>query len=283
MTRNHLLFGTLLLAGFFAAGTGFGQGVTRPAHATATAPELEIGDSITTQLSEEDGQNYKDGSRVKLFSFRAEEGDTVHIHVGSDDFDTFLTLFAPDGLVLDWNDDDWEADFSDYVWNSTLRHQVAETGRYTIAVSGYSAEDYGSFELGLAAGTPPAVLDFDHALPLGYPGETAVEIGSDMPATGSGFTGPGQPFSFEVEEELLFVIHSSSETLDPVLVLYDGDGNLLAVNDDYPVHGEYVLDALISVELAPGTYHLVAGTYAESWESEPQELTVSVKTYRSVD
>jgi len=284
MTRKHLLPGSLLLAAVLFAGTGFAQGVIRPAQTTATAPLLEYGEPVTGTLSESDGQNYKDGSRVQAFAFRGREGETAHIRLGSDDFDTYVTLFAPDGQVLDWNDDDWEADYSNFVWNSSLVYELPATGRYLVAVSGYSAFDLGHFQLEVDSKAAAAERDFTEALPLDFPGETTVAIDGNMAATGAGFSGPGQALTFELDEELLITVHSTSANLDPVLVLYDSEGNVLTFNDDHSdPQDRFTLDSFISAELEPGTYYLVAGTYSESWESYPQELTLTVKAYRSID
>lgn len=285
MLSSKLSVRTALIAVALLTGTSLAQGVVRPAHSTFTAPLVGYGEPVSGSLTDQDGQNYKDGSRVKAYAFRGEEGQTVHIRLGSDDFDTYLSLFDPNGLVLEWNDDDWDSYGSGFAWNSTLAVVLPESGRYTVVVSGYSAWDYGDFQLSIDEGTAVSLRDFSDALPLQVPGELSVSISPDMPPTGDGFSGPSQLFSFDVAEDLLLRVHATSETLDPVLLLYDADGALITFNDDHydPANEESWLDSLISAELAAGSYYLVAGTYSESWDPSDQELLLTVGAFRRID
>lgn len=285
MLSTKLPLRTALLAAALMTGASLAQGLLQPAHSTSTAPLIEYGEPVNGSLTDQDGQNYKDGARVKAYAFQGEEGETVHIRLGSDDFDTYLSLFDPNGIVLEWNDDDWENYGSGFAWNSTLVAELSESGLYTVVVSGYSAWDYGDFQLSVDEGPAVSLRDFSDAVALQVPGELAVPITSDMPPTGDGFSGPSQLFTFDVAEDLLVRAHATSETLDPVLLLYDADGVLITFNDDRHDSANEAawLDSQITAELAPGTYYLVAGTYSESWDPSDQELLLTVSAFRRID
>ncbi|MFM7426451.1 MAG: PPC domain-containing protein [Elainella sp.] len=70
------------------------------------------------------------------------EGEQVVIDLTSDEFDTIITLIAPDGSAIAENDD-----APDGSTNSMLFARVTKAGNYIIRVSPYAGQGIGRFNL----------------------------------------------------------------------------------------------------------------------------------------
>jgi len=103
---------------------------------------LSIGNSIKDALSDKDIPTGKKGF-AKDYIVKLAAGDQVEIAASSDNFDTFVSLIAADGSVLEENDDDPEGST-----NSLLVVKITKTENYIIRVRA-SGENkaHGSFTL----------------------------------------------------------------------------------------------------------------------------------------
>ena len=123
---------------------------TPPAHrAPSTAPSASIyspqpmpsGNEVSATLTDKDiptgsGGFYRD-YRV---TFAA--GDQVVMDLTSEEFDTIISLIAPDGSTVTENDDG-----PDGTTNSLLFARIARAGDYVIRVSPYAGQGMGAFKL----------------------------------------------------------------------------------------------------------------------------------------
>ncbi|MEP0910526.1 PPC domain-containing protein [Leptolyngbya sp. GB1-A1] len=97
----------------------------------------EVSDSITDQ---DIPTGFGGFARDYLVDFK--EGDQVVIDLTSDQFDTILTLIAPDGSTVAENDDG-----PDGTTNSLLFARVTRPGNYIVRVSPYAGQGVGAFTL----------------------------------------------------------------------------------------------------------------------------------------
>lgn len=103
--------------------------------------ELPTGEEVTDTLSETDiptgfGGFYRD------YVVNFEEGDQVVMDLTSEEFDTIITLIAPDGSTIGENDDG-----PDGTTNSLLFARVTTPGEYIVRVSPYAGQGMGAFTL----------------------------------------------------------------------------------------------------------------------------------------
>jgi hypothetical protein len=97
----------------------------------------EVNDSITEQ---DIPTGFGGFARDYAVSFA--EGDQVVIDLTSDQFDTILTLIAPDGSTIAENDDG-----PDGTTNSLLFARITRAGNYIVRVSPYAGQGVGAFTL----------------------------------------------------------------------------------------------------------------------------------------
>ncbi len=278
--KKHIAgLATILLVSGLSS--GLAQRLNVPNYYLSTSPVLEPGVSAFGALTTEDGQNFKDGSYLHVYSFSADAGDQAFLTLGSDEFDTFLTVYSPGGELLDLNDDDWYDAALGYYFNSSLFLDLPESGRYTVIASGYGMWDIGQYELLLelndAAGAAASQTDFADAQVLAVPGSHTVSLDDSLPATGEGFTGPGQLHSFTIEDDYFVRFWAGADEVDTVLLLYSADGTLIDFNDDfYPVTAvpDVYWQSEISLELTAGSYYLVVGSYS-GWNAGDVQLEVT--------
>lgn len=110
---------------------------------------LSVGNPIKDTLSDKDIPTGKKGF-AKDYIVRLAAGDKVSIAATSDNFDTFVTLIAADGAVVEENDDG-----PDGSTNSLLVTQITKSENYIIRVraSGENKAD-GSFTLKVTKSVP---------------------------------------------------------------------------------------------------------------------------------
>lgn len=97
----------------------------------------EISDTLTDQdIPTGFGGFYRD------YVVTFEEGDQVVMDLTSEEFDTIITLIAPDGATIGENDDG-----PDGTTNSLLFARVTTPGSYIVRVSPYAGQGIGAFSL----------------------------------------------------------------------------------------------------------------------------------------
>ncbi|MBN1966235.1 MAG: PPC domain-containing protein, partial [Anaerolineae bacterium] len=170
---------------------------------------------------------------VQLWSFAGMAGDMLNIGMNSDDFDTYLVLFGPDGSEVSRNDDG-PIGYNALIQGATL----PDTGTYTIAAHSYG-RDQGDYTLSLAT----SVVE-------------TMEIGQTI--TGTLSDPGGARWQFTAPANTGIMARVSSDDFDTVLELLDGSGNQIAYNDDSDGSNSAIGAAL----QAGGTYTLVVNSYS---------------------
>jgi Bacterial pre-peptidase C-terminal domain len=102
---------------------------------------IPASNEITDSLTDNDiptGQ----GGFARDYLVPLEAGDQVAIDLTSDEFDTILTLLAPDGSTSGENDDG-----PDGTTNSLLFARISTAGNYILRVQPYGGQGTGSFKL----------------------------------------------------------------------------------------------------------------------------------------
>ncbi|MFN6567835.1 peptidase [Nostoc minutum NIES-26] len=102
-----------------------------------TTSSTELADT----LSEKDiptGQ----GGFARDYTVKLNKGDNLAVDLSSENFDSIITLLAPDGSTLAENDDG-----PDGTSNSLLFTRINETGTYIIRVRSFGETGVGNFKL----------------------------------------------------------------------------------------------------------------------------------------
>ncbi|MDZ8138146.1 MULTISPECIES: PPC domain-containing protein [unclassified Nostoc] len=96
---------------------------------------------IDDRLSDKDiptGQ----GGFARDYTVKLQKGDNLAVDLSSENFDSIITLLAPDGSTLAENDDG-----PDGSSNSLLFTRIVETGNYVIRVRSFGETGVGAFKL----------------------------------------------------------------------------------------------------------------------------------------
>ena len=237
--RNVLILAALLLVALASAR----QPVTSPIYYLSNAPRLEVGLPVVGVLTESSGRNFKDGTYLDVLTLRGEAGEYVEIAASSTAFDTYLTLYAPDGTLWDANDDDPMSGTTD----STIRTTLPETGTYVVVVSGFGPWDLGPYTVTRGGGARVTA-----ATDLAVPSLTVATLDG---------AGSIARFAFELTEPTVVGIEARSVSFDTTLELFDPFGYSLAYNDDAPLGDAYTTDSALAMLLAPGRYEVVVQPY----------------------
>jgi len=230
-----------------------------PNYYVSQLPVLASGVPFQGELTEADGQSYKDGARVDLLQFEGLAGGQVRVDLSSDDFDTYLSVFGPSGELIDSNDDaDW--DYS-ATYRSSLDLYLYEDGRYTVVVSSYSQYGLGAYEVLLTTSTPFAPQDAESVT---VPGSVEGTLNAGDPVVPDGWTGPSKAYSFSVADDTALKIDARSYDFDTYLYLFDESGRMVASNDDldYSEASGYATDSQLFLVLGPGEYVVYVSTWA---------------------
>lgn len=82
------------------------------------------------------------GGFARDYTVKLNKGDNLAVDLSSENFDSIITLLAPDGSTLAENDDG-----PDGTSNSLLFTRINETGTYIIRVRSFGETGVGSFKL----------------------------------------------------------------------------------------------------------------------------------------
>lgn len=82
------------------------------------------------------------GGFARDYTVKLNKGDNLAVDLSSDNFDSIITLLAPDGSTLAENDDG-----PDGSSNSLLFTRINETGTYIVRVRSFGETGVGSFKL----------------------------------------------------------------------------------------------------------------------------------------
>lgn len=259
--KRSLTVLTVLAASLIACAAAQ-QPLLTPNYYLFQLPALTAGEEMSGQLTTDDGQNFKDGSRLDMYGLTVQQGQTVTLRVVSPDFEPVLSVFDPTGALVAYND------FGESFGDVSTSFIAGSSGQHVVVVSGWSDYDLGDYVLstGQATGGPEQASQVD------LPASIESAITSDMAPAPGAFGGGAEYFSFEVTEELLFLASMVSFDIDPVLTLYDQEGNIIATNDD----DGFTTDSLLVALLTPGSYVLAASTY---YGGESGDYTLTMETF----
>ncbi len=237
-------------AGGNSLGLQVGEDTPTPATGGGT---IRIGQTV-------DG--YLERGAEDTWTFEGEFGQIVTIQMVSDEMDTYLELYGPDGALLIEDND------SGVGLNSLIEGYVLpQTGTYTIIARsfGYVGEGRYSLSLQRAAQARPT----NSPTPTITPSPTPLPPGGGTIELGQQVTGyiQGQQDSWTFQGQAGTVITISMEAnddnrLDTYLELYDPDGIMVAWDDDSGIG----LNSLIrGVELpVTGQYTIIARGFSQT-------------------
>lgn len=98
-------------------------------------------DEVTDVLSDQDIPTGF-GGYARDYTLTLEDGDYIVIDLISDEFDTIITMLAPDGSTFGENDDG-----PDGTTNSMLFVRITQSGEYTLRVTPYAGQGEGEFNM----------------------------------------------------------------------------------------------------------------------------------------
>ncbi len=208
---------------------------------SALEASLQLGERQRGEITSQSELNGKDGSRYTRYVLPLEEDTLVEVALGG----------ALQGVLALYDDQDQLLKAA-----PTLRHRIAESGDYTLVVSGNDAHSYGPFEVNSRR------IELDDISALEVPSRHDGWL-QDAPDT----------YTLTIEETGLYQIEMRSSDLDAYLEL-EGPNGYRREDDD----GAGDLDARLADFLEPGEYQLTARTsYGEgsglyTLAVEPREL-----------
>ncbi len=204
------------------------------------------------------------------YTFEGVEGDIVTITARATDnsLDPVTTLLGPDGDEVASNDDHDDDDPDLERFDSRISEfELPETGEYTVSVRGFGGFG-GELELTIEFGSGGSSGGGQQ----GQQGGSGNDREAGDTETVEGSINAGEAFSYELEvnEGDVFTItaHALADDFDPVLAIYDEDGQLVVRNDDHGT-GARDLNAFDSrveryIFRDAGTYTIEVTGYRES-------------------
>lgn len=211
-----------------------------------SATGIAYGDSVSGALSESDltGGNYAD-----FYTFSGNAGDAVVLDHTTGDFDSYLYLYDPEGVLAAYNDD----------YNSTSRSLInyilPSSGIYTIEVTSFEQGETGNYLLKLELGGGRTMEEISWGDSL----DRDLSLADGLSRLQSGALADDYNFTGDVGD--IAVIELSSGEYDTYLYLYDTNGELVAYNDDY---GDGSNSLIAYVLLEAGSYTVEVSSYAEN-------------------
>jgi hypothetical protein len=185
------------------------------------------------------------------WQFYGEAGDMLLIALDSVEFDPYLELVDPDGLIVA-DDDDSGGDR-----NSEIVYELETTGYFTIIARAYGDVGEGEYALLLEE-----VLVEPTPEPTEEPETGGGEIEIDEVVSGNLIDGTEDFWTFSATAGTTILIELASEDFDCVLELRDEDGNELAYDDDSAGEGDSLIENFTLD--SSGTFVIVARAYNNS-------------------
>ncbi len=207
--------------------------------------QIGVGETLRGELAAGDPRS-PNGSYFDLYAFQAVAGQSYVVALTSDEFDTYLYVTGPGGLVAE-NDD---ADAG--VTNSRLAFTAPQTGEIQIRTNSLARRESGGYSVSLQAGVASRRIALSQSL--------QGEITAASPKQTDGT--PYQAFVFEGQAGQSVTIDLSSRDFDPFLVLRKGGASEDLVSDD---DGGGGADAQILFTLpSAGAYEIRANAISTS-------------------
>jgi len=218
---------------------------------------IAMNSEVTGTLTRNDAR-LTDGSVYQAWSFYGTQGQMVQIDVMSDAFDAFCILQGPAGNEIARDDDSGDG------LNARVRVALPVSGQYRIIANTYRRDHYGAYRVRLASsGAAPVVSQpgAGGAVSAGVVGQVlrgqTVQgrlTSGDAKLADNTFY---QAWTFYGQAGEMVTLDVMSTEFDAYAVIQDGNGNVLARDDDSGGN----LNARITFTLPyTGTYRLLANT-----------------------
>lgn len=232
-----------------------------PALSQDAAPDAEPGQAdaapANPNQAEYEGE-LVEGQFFVPYYIEAQAGHHVIVNLRSTEFDTYLSLVAPDGTVS-FNDD----------WNQTNKHShvhiISEQGgRYEIRVAAFSIDQTGPYKLDVFTGAESP----DGSMPPIIESGALAEGDDELKGAPGRFI---DRFPIEALAGQHLSIELTSWDFDTFLILESADGSQRWENDDFRERQDM---SFLSLTMdSPGTYTLSVTSF-EAKESGDYNLTV---------
>jgi hypothetical protein len=216
-----------------------------PADTTTDASLSADGDSRSGVLSP---AGDRDWYRVHL-----NQGQSMRVELNGGEAegmlnDPFLTLYGPDGKEISHDDDSGEG------LNSWLEFIAPAAGDYYLEAKGFGEDATGKYTITLLAGEIPGVADGAEPLNVGAEGRTSVIAPAGDKDWFSIDLVEGRPYRFNVKTG------DTNGLADPVLTIFDQNGNQVAQDDDGGTGNNAYLNF---VSTKGGTYYAQVSSFDE--------------------
>lgn len=236
-----------------------------------TPQYLSIGQSLIGTLRNTDSI-LQSGEYYDEYNIELNTGQTITVDLTSDEIDTYLIIFDPEGDQVD--NDDYDPDIST---NSRLVYHPSVSGTYDITVTSYDVGEIGEYSLVISEGEIETA-ELDIALNAEYtinPGERLRETldQNDNTLPSGEFY---DTFAFTANEGDRLIIDMISEDFDTYLILHYPDG----LQEDYD---DYMDSSNSHIEIRlnqTGEYYLLTTSYSTG-ETGGYSLTMDYGTSSS--
>jgi hypothetical protein len=238
-------------------------GGTTPSIEAEPEPSIDVADVVSTSSYNETftgtlasgDETLDNGEYFDIFEVELIKGQEVTFELSSKDFDTHLTVLAPDDYG--YSNEDATVKVDGYLSRLTL--PITTTGTWLIGVSSYAAGETGNYEVG--------VIKTDGVYN---------EVFSDTLADGDSTYETGElvdsfEYTFEAGQKATVVLSSSE--FDSYLVVTSPSGENF-VNDDY--ESQFGLARVDFDVTESGTYTISATTY-EVGEKGAYQVAISTR------
>lgn len=191
---------------------------------------IRVSQAVTGRLTISD-QQFRDGSRYKMYAFVGNKGDSVTADMTSDDLDPNLILADADGNPLIKNDDGGGN------CNARISYVLPAAGNYRLYANSSAQAELGEYRLSLKKGRTPAASDttchgFGQVAGLIQVGQTVngqLTTNDPLLTSDSSYY---QRWILPLEANQAVTVDLESDDFDAYLILTKGRGEKLAENDD---------------------------------------------------
>jgi S1-C subfamily serine protease len=214
------------------------------------------GPAIRDQL--DDTSNlFADNSLFNIYEFQGQAGQQIEIEMYSNQIDSFLMLIGPNQEDLG-HDDDGAGGV-----NARLVAQLPTSGTYLVLANSYAPGEQGAYEIQVSS------LNGGSASPRNDVGSSAGSSGGRYLLNETGRLDSSDPrlddnslfdaYEFSGRANQTITVRLNSNEFDTYLVVLDGNGNLVAENDDVAQNNT---NSAVQVTLpANDTYVIVVNGY----------------------